>query len=79
MKLKNLLIIASCLLPGACSYVKPLPVLAPANLAAKCDDLNEFKGSSMGDLVQYTVYVIQSYKDCSTRHSALAEFNKTGE
>ena len=62
---------------AACSSIQPLPVTPPANLVAKCDALNTFDGKSMGDLVQYTVGVIQAYKDCAARHEALADFNKS--
>ena len=45
----------------------------PANLTQPCDPLPAFDGATADDLIGYTLSLTSQYRDCSTRHAALAK------
>ena len=55
-------------LTGCSHFVKPSQ---PSNIAAPCDPLPEFDGENMGDLLAYTVNVVQMYHTCAAKHEAI--------
>jgi hypothetical protein len=48
-----------------------LQIQAPANLVVQCQKIEIPELNTMGDLVQFTVQLINQYGDCSDRHQAL--------
>lgn len=57
---------------GCASSIKPV-ISAPADLKQLCPLPAKFKGGDMADLVSYTVYIKQLYKECSDRQAALGK------
>lgn len=44
----------------------------PANAASPCSDLAEIaEGATMGDLMQFTKYLVDEYTICAMKHDAL--------
>ena len=65
-----LLMVALSLLTG-CSYFAKLQPAIPANLAVACPDVAPFDGSTLGDLMAYTVDLIGQYHECQSRMDAV--------
>lgn len=59
---------------SACSETpQPSNVELPSDISAACDPLPVFDGVTSDDLVSYDLDLIDKYKDCSARHSGVAE------
>ena len=67
------LIVLFPILLCSCSKVTPyLPSPPPADLTLACDALPAFDGSTMDDLVTYTLGLQGDYMICSNRQKALS-------
>lgn len=65
-----LLMVALSLLAGCSYFATPQPAI-PANLAVACPDVTQFDGSTLGDLMAYTVDLIGQYHECQSRMDAV--------
>jgi len=78
MKLKSLIIVVPFLLMGcASSRVQLIQQTAPNDLAQPCPPIvmiSEVK--TLGELVEFTVDVINQYGDCRSRHEGLSKWQK---
>ena len=63
-------ILVLLLLTGCSYFATPQPAL-PANLAVACPDVAPFDGSTLGDLMAYTVDLIGQYHECQSRMDAV--------
>jgi hypothetical protein len=55
-------------LTGCASYETQLP----ANLATRCPDAPVFEGQTLGDLMGYTVDILEQYHECKARMDSVA-------
>lgn len=45
----------------------------PANLLVPCQELQELRGNTLGDLYKYTTNLITLYNECAIRHDSLVQ------
>jgi len=73
---RTLLTLLASLLLQACGQstapLDPVKVSPPANAAMPCEDLEEIADTAnMGELLQFTKYVVDEYTACALRHESL--------
>lgn len=74
--MKNYLVIftVSFLLIGCTTpRVEVVDSKYPANLLVPCEELQELKGNTLGDLYKYTTNLITLYNECAIRHDSLVQ------
>ena len=68
---------AFCLIQGCTSLITPSPAPVSANLMVQCTELEYLKEkATLGDLLQYTIDLIEEYKICAARHAAMVRWEE---
>lgn len=73
MKTLSLIILSTVLVGCTTPQIEVVDSKYPANLLVPCQELQELKGDTLGDLYKYTTNLISLYNECAIRHDSLVK------